>query len=80
MSTRTDMANLVRNILYGNQTSVFDNPGSCLLIDAKPVPWSNDTILATYSPGHGAREHAGYPVLISLANGPDDKEALKFIL
>jgi len=68
-----------QTVLYGNQTSVFENPGSCLLIDAKPVPWSNDTILATYSPGHGAREHAGYPVLISLSNGPDDLDAMKFV-
>lgn len=68
-----------QTVLYGNQTTVFDNPGSCLLIDAKPVPWSADTILATYSPGHGRREHAGVPVLISLTDGPDAKEAMKFI-
>ena len=68
-----------QTVLYGNQTSAFENPGSCLLIDAKPVPWSTDTILATYSPGHGRREHAGYPVLISLTEGPDDKNAIKFI-
>lgn len=68
-----------QTVLYGNQTSVFENPGSCLLIDAKPVPWSTDTILATYSPGHGRREHEGHPVLISLTDGPDDKHAMKFI-
>ena len=68
-----------QTVLYGNQTSVFEDPGSCLLIDAKPVPWSSDTILATYSPGHGQREHAGFPVLISLNTGPDDKEAMKFV-
>jgi hypothetical protein len=68
-----------QTVLYGNQTSVFKNPGSCLLIDAKPVPWSTDTILATYSPGHGSREHGGHPVLISLTEGPDDKTAMKFI-
>ncbi len=68
-----------QTVLFGNQTPVFEDPGSCLLIDAKPVPWSSDTILATYSPGHGRREHAGYPVLISLTGGPDDKNAMRFI-
>lgn len=68
-----------QTVLYGNQTSAFDDPNSCLLIDAKPVPWSEDTILATYSPGHGRREHAGYPVLISLTGGPDDSNSIQFI-
>ena len=68
-----------QTVLYGNQISVFENTGSCLLIDAKPVPWSSDTILATFSPGHGQREHRGYPIFISLTQGPDDKEAMKFI-
>jgi hypothetical protein len=65
--------------LFGNQTSSFKDPNSCLLIDAKPVPWSQDTVIATYSPGHGRREHAGYPVLIGLNNGPDDKNAYRFL-
>ncbi len=68
-----------QTVLFGNQTSSFQDPNSCLLIDAKPVPWSNDTIIATYSPGHGRKEHAGYPVLIGLNNGPDDKNAYRFI-
>jgi len=68
-----------QNILFGNQITGFQNPGSCLLIDAKPVPWSRDTIIATYSPGHGRKEHGGYPVLIALNNGPDDKDAYHFI-
>lgn len=68
-----------QTVLFGNQTSAFENPGSCLLIDAKPVPWSTDTILATYSPGHGSCEHGGHPVIISLNKGPDDKNAIKFI-
>ena len=68
-----------QTVLYGNQTPSFNDPNSCLLIDAKPVPWSQDTILATYSPGHGRREHAGYPVLISLTGGPDEKNSIKFI-
>ena len=68
-----------QTVLYGNQTTSFDDPNSCLLIDAKPVPWSSDTIMATYSPGHGRKEHAGYPVLISLTSGPDDRNALVFL-
>lgn len=68
-----------QTVLYGNQTTSFNDPSSCLLIDAKPVPWSSDTILATYSPGHGRREHAGYPALISLTSGPDDRNSLTFL-
>ena len=65
-----------QTVLFGNQMTSFDNPGSCVLIDAKPVPWSSDTVLVNYSPGHGQAEHAGYPALLSLSNGPDDKTAL----
>ena len=68
-----------QSVLFGNQTSGFQDPNSCLLIDAKPVPWSKDTVLATYSPGHGRQEHAGLPVLIAVSNGPDDKNAYQFI-
>lgn len=68
-----------QTVLYGNQTSAFNDPNSCLLIDAKPVPWSQDTILATYSPGHGRKEHGGHPVLISLTGGPDDRNSIQFV-
>jgi len=68
-----------QSILFGNQQSAFQNGNSCLLIDAKPVPWSTDTILVTYSPGHGRREHGGYPALLGLSSGPDDKNAYKIL-
>jgi len=47
-----------------------------VLIDAKPVPWTSDTILVNYSPGHGQPEHGGYPALIALNSGPDDINAV----
>jgi hypothetical protein len=63
-------------VLFGNQhTSV---PGSCLLIDSKPIPGTPD-IATVFSPGHGRREHAGHLARISLKNGPDEKHELSFI-
>jgi hypothetical protein len=65
-----------QSVLFGNQhTSV---PQACLLIDAKPIPGS-DEIITVFSPGHGRREHAGHLARISLQAGPDQKEALEFI-
>ena len=63
-------------VLFGNQhTSV---PSSCLLIDAKPIPGTED-IVTVFSPGHGRKEHAGHLARITLKQGPDQKEALEII-
>ncbi len=63
-------------VLFGNQTPSV--PSACLLIDAKPIPGTDDVILS-FSPGHGKRDHGGYLARLSLKIGPDDKNAIKFI-
>ena len=63
-------------VLFGNQHHSV--PRSCLLIDAKPIPGTQD-IVTTFSPGHGRREHAGDLARISLKSGPDEKNELSFI-
>ena len=50
---------------YGNQ-----HPG-IVMIDAKPIPGS-DKVVASFSPGHGLREHAGRITIVDPRAGPDD--------
>ncbi len=50
---------------YGNM-----EPG-ILMIDAKPIPGTGK-IISIFSPGHGAREHAGIPTIVDPKAGPDD--------
>ncbi|MFK5923106.1 MAG: hypothetical protein QM496_13075 [Verrucomicrobiota bacterium] len=57
-----------QKIYYGNK-----HPGG-LLIDAKPVPDSDEVILID-SPGHGRKEHSGKVTLLSNQNGPDDPKS-----
>ncbi|MHB8970284.1 MAG: HzsA-related protein [Pirellulaceae bacterium] len=52
-------------ILFGNQ-----HP-NITMIDAKPVPGSRQ-IVASFSPGHGLREHDGVITLVDPRTGPDD--------
>lgn len=59
-------------IWYGNL-----HPG-VVMIDAKPVPGS-DKIVASFSPGHGQREHAGQVTLVDPKAGPDDKNFARAI-
>ena len=56
-------------VYYGNL-----HPG-VVMIDAKPVPGSNKTV-ASFSPGHGRREHYGRITLIDPTRGPDDPNAV----
>jgi hypothetical protein len=49
---------------YGNM-----NPG-ITMIDAKPIPGS-DKIVASFSPGHGQREHDGVITVVDANGGPD---------
>jgi cytochrome c553 len=51
-------------IWYGNQ-----HPG-VVMIDAKPIPGS-DKVVASFSPGHGLREHAGVITVVDPKAGPD---------
>jgi cytochrome c553 len=48
------------------------------MIDAKPVPGS-DKIVASFSPGHGLREHDGTITLVDPNGGPDAKEFARSI-
>jgi hypothetical protein len=45
------------------------NP-SIVMIDAKPIP-GTDKVVAIFSPGHGAREHAGAVTVVDPRAGPD---------
>ncbi|MBN2308510.1 MAG: PD40 domain-containing protein, partial [Candidatus Hydrogenedentes bacterium] len=51
-------------VYYGNE-----RPGYAML-DAKPVPGTNQ-VVASFSPGHGRHEHAGYVTVIDPRLGPD---------
>ena len=53
------------------QTVFFGNlhPG-ITMIDAKPIPGS-DKIVASFSPGHGQREHDGIITVVDSKGGPD---------
>lgn len=61
------------------QTVFFGNmhPGG-VFIDAKPIPGTSEVLLIN-SPGHGAKEHAGFVAIVSPAKGPDDLGSLKNI-
>lgn len=51
-------------VWYGNM-----HPG-ITMIDAKPVPNSHK-VIASFSPGHGQREHDGVVTLVDASAGPD---------
>mgnify|MGYP002630115013 CR=1 FL=1 len=53
------------------------NPGTTM-IDAKPIPGS-DKIVASFSPGHGQREHDGVVTVVDPKRGPDAGEFAKSI-
>lgn len=61
-----------QSVFYGNM-----HPGT-VFIDAKPVPDSRK-IVASFSPGHGTTEHAGFIGLIDPRLGPDEKKAMTAI-
>lgn len=53
-------------IWYGNQ-----HPG-VVMIDALPIPGTKK-VVASFSPGHGRREHEGTITVVDPSAGPDDK-------
>lgn len=59
-------------IWYGNL-----HPG-ITMIDAKPIPGS-DKVVASFSPGHGQREHAGAVTVVDPKAGPDVQASAKRI-
>ena len=48
------------------------------MIDAKPIPGTGK-IVASFSPGHGRREHDGVITVVDPKSGPDAKESAKSI-
>jgi hypothetical protein len=43
-----------------------------VMLGAKPIP-GTDKVVASFSPGHGANEHAGHATVVSPEKGPDDR-------
>lgn len=54
-------------VYYGNQ-----HPG-VVMIDAKPIP-GTEKIVASFSPGHGSREHDGHLTVVDPKAGPDQQQ------
>ena len=59
-------------VYFGNQ-----HPGGVFL-GPKPIPGTNK-VVATFSPGHGMKEHYGRVAIFDPRNGPDDQESVRFI-
>ncbi len=47
-----------------------------VMIDAKPIPGTKK-VVASFSPGHGRKEHAGTITVVDPSNGPDDRSMAK---
>ena len=61
------------------QTTFFGNlHAGTTMIDAKSIPGS-ERIVASFSPGHGQREHDGVVTLVDPRYGPDDQRAVRSI-
>jgi hypothetical protein len=43
-----------------------------LMIDAKPIPGSDNKVVAVFAPGHGKKEHEGVITIVTPKTGPDD--------
>jgi hypothetical protein len=54
-------------VFFGNQ-----HPDT-VMIDAKPIPGTRE-VVASFSPGHGRREHAGVITVVDPKRGPDDRQ------
>lgn len=63
---------LRQTVFYGNMHS------GVTMIDAKPIPGSRK-VVASFSPGHGVREHNGFLTVVDPRNGPDDLSAARRI-
>ncbi len=44
-----------------------------LMIDAKPIPGSDNEVVAVFSPQHGRKEHEGAITIVTPKRGPDDE-------
>ena len=61
-----------QTVFYGNM-----HPGTTM-IDAKSIPGSRK-VVASFSPGHGRREHDGVVTLVDPRNGPDARQFARSI-
>jgi len=52
------------SVFYGNMHSYT------VMIDAMPIPGTQE-VIASFSPGHGVNEHAGFATIVSQKQGPD---------
>jgi hypothetical protein len=59
-----------QTVFFGNQ-----HPGTTM-IDAKPIPGS-PKVVASFSPGHGIRDHDGVITVVDPRCGPDDQSRAK---
>lgn len=50
-----------------------------LMIDAKPIPGSNNEVVAVFSPQHGRKEHEGAITIVTPKMGPDDEASARRI-
>lgn len=58
------------NVFFGNMHSWT------VMIDAQAIPGTTE-VISTFSPGHGANEHAGHATVVSVAKGPDNQESAR---
>ena len=49
-----------------------------VMIDAKPIPGTGK-VVASFSPGHGKKEHEGIITVVDPSNGPDDRSMARSI-
>ena len=62
----------------GKRVQYSNVAGSVAMLDARPVPGTRE-IIASFSPGHGRREHAGFLTLVDPDLGPDASRAARRI-
>lgn len=48
-----------------------------LMIDAKPIPGSDNEIVAVFSPEHGRKEHEGVITIVTPKKGPDEEASAR---
>ncbi len=61
-----------QTVFYGNM-----HP-STVMIDAKPIPGSR-SVVASFSPGHGQREHEGTIAVVDARKGPDESASVRYV-
>ena len=60
-----------QTVYFGNQRA------RTVMIDAKPIPGSNNEVVAIFSPDHGRAEHDGVVTIVTPKTGPDTWETAR---